>query len=65
MAKNKNSTELFIYFFDLMWQDLVYMAKESKQHGHNIPSSINVTFISLIPKKAYQSNFANTALCTR
>jgi hypothetical protein len=43
------TTEFFIFFFDLVGEDLLQMVEDSRLKGH-ISSSLNSTFLVLIPK---------------
>jgi len=59
------TVELFLHFFGLIGQDLLDMVEESRIRGEVI-SSINSTFISLIPKANNPTEFSDfhlIALC--
>jgi hypothetical protein len=43
------TTEFFIFFFDLVGEDLLQMVEDSRLKGH-ISGSLNSTFLALIPK---------------
>jgi hypothetical protein len=50
------TTEFFIYFFDLVGEDLLAMVEESRRLG-SIVGGLNSTFLTLIPKANNPSTF--------
>jgi hypothetical protein len=50
------TTEFFIFFFDLVGEDLLQMVEDSRLNG-KIYGSLNATFLVLIPKKYFLLSF--------
>jgi hypothetical protein len=55
------TTEFFIYFFDLVGQDLLAMVEDTRRLG-SIVGGLNSTFLTLIPKANKPSTFDDFAL---
>jgi hypothetical protein len=53
---DKWTVELFIFFFDLVGEDVLAMVEESRILGA-IPGGLNATFLTLIPKANNPSSF--------
>ena len=51
-------TELFLHFFELLGDEITLVVKESRLLG-KIPTSLNATFLFLIPKKDNPDTLSN------